>query len=88
MRQYVLAVVFCIASVTLAQAQTCVPSDPATALGTYKTDFDGGRMIPPPSRRTPPPSALDVPDPRLTLGVTNPRVTQENIAQNILQQGP
>jgi hypothetical protein len=83
MLQCVLITVFII-SAMVAEAQTCSSANPATALGTYcKSDFDGGNVIPPAIRRTPPPSPLDDPDPRITPGVTNPRVTQANIAQNI-----
>src|SRR5262249_27570901 len=35
------------------------------------------------TRRSPAPGALDLPDPKMTPGVTNPRVTQTNIGQNI-----
>src|SRR6516162_10114055 len=79
MRQYVMAITLLMTGATLAHAQTCAPGDPPTALGTYcKSDFDGGKIIAPAAHRTPPPSPLDVPDPRLTPGVTNPRVTQAN----------
>ena len=68
----------------LGSAQACRQGDPATALGTYcKSDFDGGKVIPPAARRSSPPSPLADPEPQLTPGVTNPRVTQANITQNI-----
>jgi hypothetical protein len=84
MRKYILMTTLLLTGGAFAGAQTCSPGDPATALGTYcKSNFDGGKVIPPASRRTPRPDAMDVPDSKLTPGVTNPRVTQANIAQNI-----
>src|SRR5579862_3702549 len=84
LRKCILAMTSFMVLSPVVQAQTCRAGDPATALGTYcKSDFDGGKVIPPAIHRTPPPSALDIPDPKLTPGVTNPRVTQTNIAQNI-----
>jgi hypothetical protein len=79
-----MAITLLMTGATFAHAQTCAPGDPPTALGTYcKSNFDGGKVIAPANRRIPAPSPLDVPDPRLTPGVTNPLVTQANIAQNI-----
>ena len=82
--RYIGIIAFLLIAAIPSQAQNCANGDPATALGSYcKSDFDGGRVIPPATRRTPVPSSLDVPDPKLTPGVTNPRVTQANIGQNI-----
>src|SRR5579884_3460120 len=82
MRDYLLSLLLLLP--TVSNAQTCAKGDPATTLGTFcKSDFDGGKVIPPATRRTQPPSGLDIPDPKLTPGVTNPRVTQANIGQNI-----
>ena len=82
--RYIGIIAFLLIAAVPLQAQNCANGDPATALGSYcKSDFDGGRVIPPATRRTPVPSSLDVPDPKLTPGVTNPRVTQANIGQNI-----
>ena len=61
MRQYVIAITLLMTGATFAQAQTCAAGDPPTALGTYcKSDFDGGKVIATATRRTPPPSPLDV----------------------------
>jgi hypothetical protein len=69
MRELFLLITLFLTVATLAEIQTCANGDPATALGTYcKSDFDGGRIIPPANRRTPPPSLLDDPDPKLTPG--------------------
>jgi len=84
MRAYLLPLAFLTIGGAFAYGETCAPGDPATTLGTYcKSDFEGGRVISPASSHSRPPSPLDVPDARLTAGVTNPKVTQANIAQNI-----